>query len=198
MKVGDLPVCKVPGLRSFEITASDEPLLQGFFEANPEYFVLVYGEPAGPHEAYEEIHGQIPADWSFTKRWLVGYTNSDGEIVAVSHVTTDLLAMGVWHIGLFIVAKSRYGTGLAQALHAELESWAASNGANWLRLGVVQGNGRAERFWESLGYVELRTRAGVKMGKLTNTLRVMVKPLTGQDFERYLCLVPRDRREANQ
>lgn len=62
--------------------------------------------------------------------------------------------------------------GLAQALHAELEAWAVSNGANWLRLGVVQGNGRAERFWESLGYVEFRTRIGVEMGKRTNTLRV--------------------------
>jgi hypothetical protein len=31
-----------------------------------------------------------------------------------------------------------------------------------------------------------------------STLRVMVKPLTGGDFEQYLCLVPRDRREAIQ
>ena len=51
------------------------------------------------------------------------------------------------------------------------------------------------RFWQSLGYVQTRTREGVEMGKLTNTLRVMVKPLAGGTLEQYLSLVPRDRSE---
>ena len=114
---------------------------------------------------------------------------------AMANVVSDLLAPGVWHIGLFIVATSRYGTGDAQALYRGLETWAAANGANWLRRGVVQGNVRAERFWEALGFVQTRTRSGVEMGKLTNTLRVMVKPLASGTLEQYLSLVERDRPE---
>jgi len=64
------------------------------------------------------------------------------------------------------------------------------------RLGVVRGNTRAERYWESLGYVQTRTREGVQMGKLTNTVRVMVKPLAGGTIEEFLSLVPRDRPEV--
>jgi GNAT superfamily N-acetyltransferase len=176
-----------------EITAEEEPRLQAFFVASPEYFLAVNGEPAGPNEAHEEIHGELPDGWSFTKKWLVGYVNSGGMLVAMANVVSDLLAPSVWHIGLFVVTTSLHGTGLAQALYREIETWAASNGASWLRLGVVQGNGRAERFWESLGYIEARTRPGVTMGKLTNTLRVMFKPLSGGTLEQYLSLVPRDR-----
>lgn len=185
----------IPGLRTIEITAVDEPLLQRFFEANPQYFLAVQGEAAAANEAHQEIHGELPPGWRYTKKWLVGCIDADGSMQAMANVVSDLLAPGVWHIGLFIVATRRFGTGDAQALYRGLETWAASNGANWLRLGVVQGNARAERFWEALGFVQTRTRSGVEMGKLTNTLRVMVKPLASGTWEQYLSLVERDRPE---
>ncbi|HEY8708097.1 MAG TPA: GNAT family N-acetyltransferase [Burkholderiaceae bacterium] len=190
-----LPSSPIPGLRTIELRSDDAPELQRFFEANPHYFLAVQGEPAGANEAHEEMHGELPPGWSYTKKWLVGYRDSEDSLLALANVVSDLLAPGVWHIGLFIVATSRFGTGDAQALYRGLETWAASNGANWLRLGVVQGNVRAERFWEALGFVQTRTRSGVKMGKLTNTLRVMVKPLASGTLEQYLSLVERDRPE---
>ena len=70
-----------------------------------------------------------------------------------------------------------------------------SRGARWLRLGVVQGNARAERFWEKMGYVETRRRLGVEMGTKVHTLRVMAKPLGGT-LEELLERVPRDRPDA--
>ena len=105
----------------------------------------------------------------------------------------DLLARGVWHIGLFIVATDLHGTGTAQALHQGLERWAAAQGARWLRLGVVSGNARAERFWTQCGYLDLRMREGLPMGKRVNDVRVMAKPLTGETLADYLAIVPRDR-----
>lgn len=192
-----LPSSSIPGLRTIEITSEHEQELQRFFEANPQYFRSVNGESAGPDEAHEEIHGELPLGWSFTKKWLVGYVDAEGSLVAFANVVADLLAPSVWHIGLFIVATSRHGTGDAQALYRGLETWAAANGAAWLRLGVVKGNARAERFWEALGYIETRTREGVEMGKLTNTLRVMVKPLAKRSIEHYLSIVQRDRPELS-
>ncbi len=195
MPPSELPASQLKALRTIELTRELEPELQRFFDANPEYFLAVHGEPAGPNEAREEIHGELPAGWSFTKKWLIGYMDERNSMVAMASVISDLLAPSVWHIGLFIVGTSRHGTGDAQALYQGLEAWAASNGATWLRLGVVQGNARAERFWKSLGYVQARTRSGVEMGRLTNTLRVMVKPLAGDSLEHYLSLVQRDRPE---
>jgi len=196
MRTVQLPPSPIRTLRTIELTPEEEPLLQRFFEQNPEYFVAAYGEPAGPKEAHEAIHGKLPAGWGFTKKWLVGYLDEAGSLVAMANVVTDLLAKDVWHIGLFIVVTARHGTGDAQALNEGIERWARDNGAKWLRLGVVRGNARAERYWESLGYIQTRTREGVQMGKLTNTVRVMVKPLVGGSIEEFLSLVPRDRPEV--
>ncbi|HKX41190.1 MAG TPA: GNAT family N-acetyltransferase [Burkholderiaceae bacterium] len=187
-----LPSSPIPALRCVEITPDREAGLQRFFEANPDYFIAVNGEPAGPQEAHEEIHGPLPAGWPYTKKWLIGYLDARGAMVAMANVVTDLLAAGIWHIGLFIVATERRGSGDAQTLHRGLEAWATSHGAAWLRLGVVRGNVRAERFWQSEGYLETRTREGIEMGRRVNTVRVMVKPLAGGTLEQYRALVPRD------
>ena len=189
----ELPTTAVDGLSTIELGLEDVPLLQRFFDQNPAYFLSVQGEPAGPGEAHEEIAGLPPAGWAFTKKWVIGYVDADGRLAAMGEVITDLLAPGVWHIGLFIVATARHGGGEARALAAELEAWARANGADWLRLGVVEGNARAERFWASRGFVPLRTRGGCQMGSRTNVICTMVKPLDGGSLSRYLELVERDR-----
>lgn len=181
-----------------ELTAGLEPLLQRFFDRNPLYFIATLGEPAGPDEAHEEIHEDLPAGWPYTRKWVIGYRDAGGELAAMANVVTDLLAPRVWHIGTFIVATSRHGTGEAQALYDDLESWARAHGAHWLRLGVVSGNTRAERFWQRRGFRQTRVRPGIVMGQRENTVRVMFKPLQGGSLDEYLALVERDRPEPPQ
>jgi len=195
MNAVKLPPSPLPGLSTVELGPSSEALLQDFFDANPAYFLAVTGAPAGAEEARIEINDQPPKGWSFTKKWMIGYLDDTEQLAAMACVVTDMLVTGVWHIGLFIVATSRHGSGLAHMLHQGLQDWAISHGARWLRLGVVQGNARAERFWESLGYVQTRTREGIEMGGRVNTIRVMVKPVGGGTIEEYLSLIPRDRPE---
>jgi ribosomal protein S18 acetylase RimI-like enzyme len=115
----------------------------------------------------------------------------------MADIVSDLLARHVWHIGLFIVATRLHGAGVAQLLYGHLERWALKHGAEWFRLGVVEGNARAERFWQRCGFVEVRTRDGVQMGPRTNTIRVMFKPLGGGDRLEYLALIARDRPDAS-
>jgi RimJ/RimL family protein N-acetyltransferase len=191
-----LPPSPVPELRTIELTPGHEAQLQRFFEANPLYYDIYYGEPPGPNEAHEEIHGPLPAGWSFTKKWLIGYLDAAGEMVAMANIVSDLLAPRVWHIGFFLIATARHGTGLARPLYDGLERWMFENGAAWLRLGVVAGNVRAERFWTSCGFLETRTRRDTPYRSRTHTMRVLYKPLAGGTLEEYRTLVPRDRPEA--
>ncbi len=181
--------------RAVELADDDIPLLQSFFEANPAYFVAITGQPPRSIEAHEEFHEPLPAGMSSTKRWLIGLVDEAGDMVGMANVTSDLIVDRVWHIGLFVIASSLHGSGAAQTFHAQLESWMRAEGAQWIRLGVVEGNARAERFWESMGYIEARKRTGVEMGNLVNTLRVMMKPLAGGTRDEYLALVARDRPE---
>jgi predicted GNAT superfamily acetyltransferase len=110
----------------------------------------------------------------------------------MANIITDLLAASVFHIGTFIVATERHGTGDAQAIYHGLEQWAVENGAGWIRLGVVQGNVHAERFWKSMDFMPTRERSGIGMGSRSVTVQYMVKPLAGGNLENYVALVPRD------
>jgi GNAT superfamily N-acetyltransferase len=183
-------------LHAFEIRADDVPDLQRFFDTNPEYFLTVTGAPPGAREAEDEFGGSLPGGWSFGKKWLLGFRNDTGPLVGMANVVSDLLAPRVWHIGLFIVATARHGTGDARTLYQGLESWAMAHGAEWLRLGVVLGNARAEHFWERRGFAQTRTRGPIEMGERVNTVRVMMKALAGGTLAQYLSLIERDRPEA--
>jgi len=66
-------------------------------------------------------------------------------------------------------------------------------GAQWIRLGVVVGNGRAERFWEKMGFIEVRRRHDIEVEGRLSDLRVMAKPLSGGNLADYLAVVARDR-----
>jgi GNAT superfamily N-acetyltransferase len=181
------------GLATIELGASDAPLLQRFFDANPAYFLATSGEPAGPGEALEEITSEVPADYGHTKKWVIGYVDERGELAAMANLITDLCALSVFHIGTFIVATNRHGNGDAQTLYQGLETWSLANGAAWMRLGVVCGNARAERFWAARGYLPVRRRDGVEMGPRLVSIQTFFKPLRGGSLAQYLALVARDR-----
>jgi len=182
--------------RCFEMRREDIAALQRFFEANPEYALAVEGEAPGPHAATEEYESLPPPDWPLGRKWMLAFRDPDENMVAMADVLSDLFVAGVWHVGLFVVATKLHGRGVAYELYEGLESWMKGGGAQWVRLGVVAGNARAERFWELFGYVEVRRRLGIEMGRRTNDVRVMVKPLAGRPLAEYLSLVARDRPET--
>lgn len=184
-----------PGFRALECGENDIPALQRFLEENPEYFLAVFGEGPHPGQAREEFEELPPPDFPYERKWTIRFVDARGAMLAWADVVSDLPAPGVWHIGLFIVATRLHGSGEAKAFHDALEGWARGNGAQWLRLGVVVGNARAERFWERMGYAETRRREGVQAGRRVNTVRVMLKPLGDESLGGYLARVPRDRAE---
>jgi RimJ/RimL family protein N-acetyltransferase len=188
-----VPLFEAGSFRALELAAKDVAALQRFFEENPEYFFAVGDEPPRPDEACQEFDFMPPADYPFERKWLIGFLDGSGAMIGMAGGLSNLFSEGVWHIGLFIVATRLHGSGAALAMHRGLEDWMRGAGARWIRLGVVEGNSRAERFWEKAGYLDVRKRHGVEMGRKVNTLRVMAKPLAGGRLEEYLTRVARDR-----
>ena len=186
---------EVGPLSAIELMSDDILALQEFFDANPEYFFAVNGVAPRSNEAFEEFHDPVPAEMSFTKVWRIGIFNEAQTMVGMASVVSDLIAPRVWHIGLFIIATSLHGSGVAAKTHDALVAWMQRGGAAWIRLGVVEGNVRAEQFWAQRGYREVRKRHGVEMGAKANTLRVMVKSFACESLETYLAIVARDRTE---
>jgi ribosomal protein S18 acetylase RimI-like enzyme len=184
------------GAVAWKLTESDLPALQAFFVANPDYFIAVNGMAPRADEARQEFDDRPPPGMPFDEAFTVGFHDGTGHLVAMASVTSNLLARHVWHIGLFIVATSLHGSGVAAPLYDGLEAWLKAQEARWIRLGAVVGNTKAERFWERQGYTEVRRRAGTQLGDITHTVRVLVKPLGSSGLDDYRRLVPRDRPES--
>lgn len=182
--------------RVARLAEEDIPRLQRFYEANPEYHRDVGGRAPLPDEARDDFHDVLPPEFPHRERWLLGFDEGGARLAAVADVISDLFAPGVWHIGFFMVDADLRGSGAAPAMYAGLERWMRDQGARWVRLGVVMGNSRAERFWEKCGYRELRRRSPYRVGIRDTTLRVMAKPLAGEGFAEYLSRVARDRPES--
>lgn len=179
------------------MTEADAPWLQAFMDANPLYFVTINGRPAGPDDALLELTERPPAEMPYREVHWLAFVDEAGALQGVANVVSDLLAPAVWHTGLFIVATALHGSSAARTLYEALEAWMQRSGAQWLRLGVVLGNARAEAFWQRMGYTEVRQRLNVDTGGRLNTIRVMAKPLMSDAlFENYLTMVPRDRPDS--
>lgn len=184
------------GYSARELDVSEVPRVQALFDANPEYFMRVNGRRAHADEAQLEFDEDPPAHLGFTRRWFMGFFGPSDELEGIAVVLSDLCAPAVWHIGLFLIATARHGTGDAAQIYAGLESWMANSGARWLRLGVVRGNAAAERFWQRHGYRDVRLRHDVDTGGRINTVRLLVKPMADAGLDEYLDRVPRDRPDS--
>jgi GNAT superfamily N-acetyltransferase len=168
------------------------PQLQQFFESNQAYFEAVHGQGPTSQEGQQEFDDLPPPDMPFGKRWMLVVTDASGQWVAIVQLLSDFLAQEVWHIGLFIVATPLHGTGTARTIYDAMEQWMRNQGARWVRLGAVEGWGKAENFWRKMGYTQVRSRDAVAMGQRVNNVRVMVKPVGDRALVHYLQQVRRD------
>ncbi len=179
-------------LHARELQDDAAPLVQALFDANPGYFRLINGRDALPDEAQREFDEDPPPHLSWTRRWFLGWFDTQEQLVGVAIVVSDLCAPRVWHLALFLLATRLHGQGLAQDAYGALEAWVRAQGAQWLRLGVVLANGRARRFWQRQGFVDLRLRQGVDTGGRSHDIHTCCKPLADGSIDDYLRLVPRD------
>ncbi len=181
------------GYRIVELNVDDIPAMQQLYEANPEYSQSVLGRPSKPSDAHDDFHDRPPTEFPMGRKWMLGFVASDDALIGVAEIVSDLFASSVWHIGYFMIATKLHGGRVAAQIYDALESYMRIQGAHWVRLGVVVGNVRAERFWERCGFVEVRQRENYALGLQRHTLRVMVKPLHAGSLHTYLALVERDR-----
>lgn len=187
----------IDGCRIVELVESDIAVVQQFYDANPQYSQTVFSRPPRPGDAHDDFYDRPPAEFPQGVKRLLGFAAADDELLGVAEIVTDLFANSVWHIGLFIVATNQHGNGLAGRLYQAIEAEMHARGACWLRLGVVKGNLRGERFWLRCGFSQVRLRDNVSIGEMQHSLHVMMKPLSGGSVTEYLALVERDRPPDN-
>jgi len=194
----EAPLFSFGGYSVHALSPASVPTIQRFFEANPDYFLTVHGVPPRSDEAQQEFEHRPPAFMPYSHQWFLGFYDGDDELGAFAVILSDFIASNVWHLGLFMLAGKLRRTGASETLYRGLESWMRGQGAKWIRLGVVEGNEPAERFWRNMSYTEVRKRSDVDTGVRRHTISVRVKVLADSPLSRYFSLVPRDDPNVSQ
>jgi GNAT superfamily N-acetyltransferase len=136
---------------AFILGPDDFPALQALLERSADYFYLVEGQPPRPDEA-TNLAKDCPPGWTTADKLLIGITDQENSLLAVIDGMCGYPKEGIFWIGLMLVDPSKRGRGLGTRILAGFENWAASQGAKQIRLGVVEENVKALRFWQRSGY----------------------------------------------
>jgi len=128
-----------------------------------------------------DVDGELPelralATWTSAKGGAFWVAEAAGAIAGTAGVLPD--GAGAWRITRMYVAADQRGTGLADALLAQAESFARDAGARRLTLFSDTRFARAHRFYERHGYV--RSGPLVALQDRSNTIEYgYAKPVEG-------------------
>lgn len=158
-----------------ELHPQDASALQALLEACDDYADLVEGQPPDAEAALDVMSEVAPGKTLDDKR-LLGLWGAD-TLVGVLDVMCGYPEPDAWFIGLLMIAPEQRGQGLGAAVVRAFEAWAAGQGARAMGLGVVEPNTGALRFWQRMGYAEVRRTAPRSFGRKTHVVIVMRKAL---------------------
>jgi GNAT superfamily N-acetyltransferase len=157
------------------------------YSDNPDYWNSIAGASPTPAMVAKDLEaGEVGR---FPK---LGFFDAHQQLIGVCYLNRDFLAAHVWHIEFFLVSSDLRGTGASTEILQELECWIQSQGGQWLRLGSVTTDKRANRFWNKQGFTDLGHWQG-RILQQSVTLQLKFKSLTGGTLENYLQALPNDR-----
>ena len=161
-----------------ELRPQDAGALQTLLEACRDYTELVEGQPPDAEAALDVMSDVAPGK-TLEDKCLLGLWQND-VLIGVLDVMRGYPEPDAWFIGLLVIAPEQRGQGQGAAVVRAFEVWAAGQGVRAVGLGVVEPNTGALRFWQCMGYAEVRRPAPHPVGRKTHVVIVMRKPLAAE------------------
>lgn len=171
------PLFSVDGGSVIELIEDHADELQRLFEECEAYFDLVFGLPVGPAEVQSAFIA-LPEGKTYEDKYLLGVIDDADRMVGHIDAVKDYPAPGDWSIGILLLAPGVRGRGLGTSLYDGLRQWARSQGANALRIGVVEWNEAALGFCESFGLARTNVIPNHRSGQKCGNLVVFRDPLS--------------------
>ena len=83
---------------------------------------------------------------------------------------------GTWMIGLLLLSPNERNKKLGKVIHEEIKKYALNQGADTLRIGVVEENIKGRKFWDSLGYKQVKSTT-MSMGDENHNVDILTLTL---------------------
>jgi len=169
------------------IDARHSQALAALYQHNPDYWLSMAGSVPSASMArldlVQSVEGKSPK---------LGIYDAHQVLIGVCFLVRDFLAPHVWHIEFFLISTELRGTGVSHEIFGGLADRIQILGGQWMRLGCVTTDARANRFWNDQGFVDLGIWQGRVLGK-TVELQLKWKSLAGGTLSDYFQVVPNDR-----
>jgi len=148
---------KITGKHEYNIkqlSGNDEMDVQDLCERCSDYSELIEGRPP-EKDAGKSILFDLPPGKELKDKYVFGVYKENGILIAVIDMVKDYKEAGEWIIGLLMIDPSERGNSLGRKLHNLIKNWVLEEHGKVLRIGVVEENNRAYKFWCEMGYVEM-------------------------------------------
>jgi len=159
------------------IKPEDLGVIQTLLEACDDFSILVTGNPYEPNAAKDLLLG-CPSGIGLENKYVIGFFDQKGMLVGLLDAIRGYPKPEVWFIGLLLFLPDERNIGLGEKAMKYFEDWILSQGAIEVRLGVVENNKAAIRFWEKLGFNLLEKRPPAKFGQKNQKVLVYQRILT--------------------
>ena len=159
------------------LTLDNSATLQDLYERCADYALLVDGAPPSPTAARDEFSA-VPEGKGLDDKFMFGLFRSEGLaglLESIRHYPDG----DTWWLGLLMLEPDSRGQGVGAAFYRAFERHVAQQGAAHIMLSVVDANKQGSRFWQRLGFEEVRETEPKRFGSKTHVLSVMKKSVRG-------------------
>jgi ribosomal protein S18 acetylase RimI-like enzyme len=158
------------------LNRKDTKALQELCESCIDYYQL-HGEMDVPMNAAEELFDELPPGKTGEDKIVIGLFKAEEEIIGIIETIKGYPDHDCWFIGQMMIDPKYRGQGVGHDFYKGHEAWTYSQGAERLRLGVLQENKRAYQFWQGLGFEKIDTRENYRIKDKVTVVYVMEKKI---------------------
>jgi ribosomal protein S18 acetylase RimI-like enzyme len=152
-----------------KITIEDKDEVMHLFRECKDFFVLTEGTK--PDEC-DGFFYDLPPEKTIKEKYLYGVFDNNSLIAAID-IVSNYPEEGEWIIGLLLIHPNTRGMGLGKELHNLIKRITINEGAEKLRIGVMEQNTDALTFWNKIGYKQTIVTEPRKFGIKDSKMVVM-------------------------
>lgn len=141
-----------------------------------DYFLMV--DKKLPDEATAiSFLKDLPPGKTYEDKYLLGiYSSINNKLIALVDIIKDYHNIGEWMLGLLLIDEQERRRGLGIAIHDFIKDWVKEYNGHLLKVGVLEVNSKALKFWSKIGYQETR-RVNMEFGGVDEVVIVMEQQL---------------------
>lgn len=159
------------------LSPADETTVQDLCERCSDFSLLIEGR-LPEKSAGHDILFDLPPNKGLEDKYVIGvYKKENDLLIAVIDLIKDYKVSGEWTLGLLMIDPNERGHGLGRTLQAFIKTQVLAHQGSMMRIGVVEENHRAYKFWREMGYAEV-DRVKMTLGIKEHSVIVMNLPLT--------------------